>query len=154
MIQYSSKSPASDGSVEYVGFWARVLASLIDTVALGLVMGAIGVILGIDFSIDLEASGTAYWQGIGVNEVLSSAIIIGFWLWKMATPGKMVISAIIVDADTLGKPSVGQMIGRYLGYFVSIFGLMLGFLWVAFDDRKQGWHDKMAGTVVIKKPVA
>jgi uncharacterized RDD family membrane protein YckC len=42
-----------------------------------------------------------------------------------------------------------QYIIRYLGYYVSIFALGLGFLWVAWDDKKQGWHDKMAGTVVI-----
>lgn len=152
MIQYSSKVAPSDGSVEYVGFWARVLASLIDTVALGLVLGVIGTVLGLDVSMDLEAKGPAYWQSIGINELLTSAFVIGFWLWKMATPGKMVISAVIVDAKTLGKPSTGQMIGRYLGYFVSIFGLLIGLLWVAFDDRKQGWHDKLAGTLVIKKP--
>ncbi len=52
------------------------------------------------------------------------------------------------DADQLTQ----QLIGRYLGYYVSIFALGVGFLWVAFDPRKQGWHDKMAGTVVIRKP--
>ena len=43
-----------------------------------------------------------------------------------------------------------QAIGRYLGYYVSIFGLMIGFAWVAFDPRKQGWHDKLARTLVIR----
>ncbi len=40
--------------------------------------------------------------------------------------------------------------GRYLGYFASTIPLCLGFLWIAFDKRKQGWHDKLAGTVVIR----
>lgn len=149
MMQYTSVTPAAE--VEYVGFWARVLASLIDTVVLALLLGVIGGLLGLNLSMNLDARGAAYWQSIGLNELISSVLIIGFWLWKMATPGKMAISAVIVDAQTLGKPSPGQMIGRYLGYFVSIFGLMLGFVWVAFDARKQGWHDKMAGTVVIRR---
>ena len=55
----------------------------------------------------------------------------------------------IVDAVSLGKASISQNIIRYLGYFVSMFSLFTGFFWIAFDRRKQGWHDKIAGTVVI-----
>jgi len=47
-------------------------------------------------------------------------------------------------------PSLGQAIGRYLAYFVSALVLGLGFIWIAFDTRKQGWHDKLAGTVVVR----
>ena len=63
-------------------------------------------------------------------------------------------SAIIVDAKTFGRPSNRQLIGRYLGYYVSILPLGFGFLWIAFDKRKQAWHDKLAGTVVVRKPPA
>jgi len=62
----------------------------------------------------------------------------------------MVFGARVVDAQTGARMTTGQSIGRYLGYYVSIFGLGLGFVWVAFDPRKQGWHDKLAGTVVIR----
>jgi uncharacterized RDD family membrane protein YckC len=44
------------------------------------------------------------------------------------------------------------LIGRFFAYFVSIFPACLGFLWIAFDRRKQGWHDKIAGTVVVRAP--
>ena len=93
----------------------------------------------------------AYGQGMLVETLLFTIIIIGFWMWKSATPGKMLVSALIVDAKTLGMPSAGQFVVRYVGYIVSSLLFGLGFLWVAFDRRKQGWHDKMAGTVVIKK---
>jgi len=43
------------------------------------------------------------------------------------------------------------LIGRYFGYFLASIPLGLGLLWVAFDKRKQGWHDKLAGTVVIRE---
>jgi len=43
------------------------------------------------------------------------------------------------------------MIGRYFGYYVSGLILALGFIWIAFDKRKQGWHDKLAGTLVIRE---
>ncbi|MGZ8994756.1 MAG: RDD family protein, partial [Burkholderiaceae bacterium] len=45
---------------------------------------------------------------------------------------------------------VGQSIGRYFGYYVSTIPLLIGLIWVAFDSRKQGWHDKLAGTVVVR----
>ena len=72
------------------------------------------------------------------------------WIYKSATPGKMLTGLIIVDAKTGEKPSIGQFIVRYLGYYVSIIPLSLGIIWVGIDKRKQGWHDKLAGTVVIK----
>jgi uncharacterized RDD family membrane protein YckC len=85
-----------------------------------------------------------------VQLLLPAILIVGFWMWKATTPGKMVVSAKIVDAKTLGEPSTGQLIVRYVGYFISAFVFGLGFLWVAFDKRKQGWHDKIAGTLVVK----
>lgn len=77
--------------------------------------------------------------------------IVLFWRFRKATPGKMVVRANIVNARTLGPASTGQLIGRVAAYFVSGIPLFLGFLWIAFDRRKQGWHDKLAGTVVIDK---
>jgi uncharacterized RDD family membrane protein YckC len=71
-------------------------------------------------------------------------------MYRQATPGKMAIGAKIVDAKTLGKPSTGQLIGRYFAYYLSSIVLLLGFIWVGFDARKQGWHDKLAGTLVVR----
>ena len=77
--------------------------------------------------------------------------IILFWIYRAATPGKMAISAKIVDVQTGGQPSTGQLVGRYFAYFISALPLGLGIFWVAFDKKKQGWHDKLAGTVVVRK---
>jgi uncharacterized RDD family membrane protein YckC len=71
-------------------------------------------------------------------------------MWKSATPGKMAIGAKIVDATTGAAPTTPQLLLRYLGYFVSVFPACLGLVWVGFDRRKQGWHDKIAGTVVVR----
>ena len=132
---------------EYVGFWMRVLASLIDTVLMTIVLYPL---LALFFGWRL------HYEGLGVGSTLLSyllpaAVIIIFWIYRSATPGKMVIGAKIVDAKTGGQPSTGQFIGRYLGYYLSTVIFCLGFLWVAWDGRKQGWHDKLAGTVVIKR---
>ena len=63
----------------------------------------------------------------------------------------MAIPAKIVDGQTGGKASTSQLVGRYFGYFISGIPLGLGIIWIAFDRRKQGWHDKLAGTVVVRR---
>lgn len=135
--------------VEYVGFWARVWASLIDTLLMGIILWPI--LFAVYGSAYLTS--TALVQGpvdFLLSYVAPAIAVIAFWIARQATPGKMAVSARIVDAETGGKPSNGQMIGRYFAYFLSMLPLMLGFLWVAFDRRKQGWHDKLAGTVVVR----
>ena len=76
--------------------------------------------------------------------------VITFWVLKSATPGKMAFSAVIVDARTGGKLSVAQCVGRYFAYIPATLLLLLGLIWVGIDKRKQGWHDKLACTVVIR----
>jgi uncharacterized RDD family membrane protein YckC len=135
--------------LEYVGFWARVAASLVDTVLLLIISAPILRIV----------YGAGYWQSPSIVQgpvdfvvswVFPAVAVIFFWIARQATPGKMLISAKVVDAETGGKPSTGQFIGRYFGYFVSTLPLFLGLVWVGIDNRKQGWHDKLAGTVVIR----
>ena len=131
---------------EYVGFWARVGAAIIDGILMALVLTPVILVLGGGYDWDDMYSP----RNIFVNGILPAIVIILFWVWRQATPGKMLIGAKIVDAKTLGKPSTGQFIGRYLCYYLSSLLLGLGFICVGFDSRKQGWHDKLAGTVVIK----
>jgi uncharacterized RDD family membrane protein YckC len=136
--------------LEYAGFWVRVWASLIDTV---LVCAFIFPLLTVIY-------GRAYWDSSKLIQgpidfllswVAPAVAVVLFWIARQATPGKMAIAARVVDAKTGGKPTNGQLIVRYLGYYVSAIPLFLGLLWVAFDPRKQGWHDKLAGTVVVRK---
>jgi uncharacterized RDD family membrane protein YckC len=132
--------------VEYVGFWPRLGASLIDSFAV--------LFLIVPLMVWYFGNGWAYAEGATafvINWIVPAAATVAFWHFRKATPGKMVISAVIVDARTFGPPSTAQLIGRYLGYYVSTIVLFLGFLWIAFDPRKQGWHDKMANTVVIRR---
>ena len=135
--------------LEYVGFWARVGASLIDTVLLLMIcMPLVTMIYGWRYW-----TSNAMIQGPAdflINWVMPAIAIVLFWVYRQATPGKIAIGARIVDARTGAKPSTGQLIGRYFGYYVSTIPLFLGFVWVAFDPRKQGWHDKLAGTVVVR----
>lgn len=149
--------------VRYAGFWIRFVASLIDTILTTLIVGPLlWKIYGRGYfqpyvdlfqgKLDVQADRPMF---AGPADVLLSLVlpavgIVIFWIARQATPGKMALSLKIVDANSLAAPSSLQAIGRYLGYYASMFGLMLGFLWVAFDPRKQGWHDKLARTVVIR----
>lgn len=134
----------------YVGFWSRLGASLVDSVLIFLVIGPLLYL----------AYGESYWtsdemiQGpadILLSWVFPALAVVLFWIKTQTTPGKKLVSAIIVDARTGNKPSTSQYIWRYLGYFVAAIPFFAGLIWVAFDKRKQGWHDKLAGTVVIQQ---
>ncbi len=135
--------------LEYVGFWPRVGASLIDTLLVGLICWPLVTwIYGGEYWLD-----TALVKGPAdflLTWVLPAVAVLLFWVYRQATPGKMAISARIVDAATGGPPSTRQLVGRYFAYYVSLLPLALGFFWVAFDPRKQGWHDKLAGTLVVR----
>ncbi len=135
--------------VEYAGFWIRVVAALIDSVIVMIIT------LPITTAIYGEVPKDGYTYLLGgwdfvINYLFPALAVIAFWVYKSATPGKLFTKVTIVDAKTGGKPSVGQFIVRYLGYFVSIVPLFAGLIWVAFDKRKQGWHDKLAGTLVLR----
>ena len=152
---------APNEGVQYVGFWARVMAALIDSALILLIIAPLLYwFYGPAYFAPMLDSlyGPASSAGAGLsgpvefllNWVFPAIAVIVFMIYRQATPGKMIIGARIVDANTGGPPSTGQLIGRYLGYYVSMIPLFLGMIWVAFDARKQGWHDKLAGTVVVR----
>ena len=136
--------------MEYAGFWIRVGAALIDSV----------LVIAITLPLLLWIYGPGYFgqetvfiagpADFLITWVAPAVAVIVFWLYRQATPGKMALSLRVVDATTGNTLSTGQAIGRYLGYYVSTIPLFIGLIWVAFDSRKQGWHDKLAGTVVIR----
>jgi uncharacterized RDD family membrane protein YckC len=135
--------------LEYVGFWPRVGAALIDTLLIMVVtVPLVTAIYGKQYWVsDASLKGPADFL---INWVLPAGAVLLFWIYRQATPGKIAIGARIVDAETGEKPSTRQLVGRYLAYYVSIIPFMAGIVWVAFDPRKQGWHDKLAGTVVVR----
>jgi uncharacterized RDD family membrane protein YckC len=103
--------------------------------------------------------GNEYWMSEkmvhGILDVLIGYVLpivatIWFWLRYKATPGKMAYSLEVVDAATGNTLTTSQAIIRYIAYIPSALALGIGFIWVAFDPKKQGWHDKIAKTVVVK----
>ena len=146
----------------YAGFWIRFWASLIDTfIAFILMIPFMISVYGLN-SVRVQSSSEHinYWyssysfSGSGgnffLNYLFPASIVLAFWFFKSATPGKILLKLKIVDATSGEKPKPVQFFLRYIGYFLSSI-FLLGFIWIAFDKRKQGWHDKIANTIVIKE---
>ena len=137
-----------ENNIEYAGFWVRTAAAILDSILVMLIIAPIlTLIYGGDYWFD-QSQVHGPWHFL-FNYVFPAIAITVFWIYKSATPGKMAIGLTIVDAKTGKAPSVAQCIIRYLGYYLSMIPLFLGIFWVGIDRRKQGWHDKIAGTVVI-----
>ena len=144
-----------NSDVQYAGFWVRTGASLIDIIIL---MIATYPLLWFFYSGDwhrifatgLSEQPQVLWFDITVNYILPFAYTVAVWMLWSASPGKILLGLKIVDADTGENIDLKQSIIRYVGYFPAMMVLFIGIFWVAFDKRKQGWHDKMANTVVIR----
>lgn len=134
---------------EYAGFWVRLGATLIDIVVLLIVCTIPTAII----YREKYWSGSSYIGGfldIVINYVLPFVATIFFWQKYLGTPGKMATNLQIVDAETGEKLSVQKSIIRYFAYLVSMLPFCLGFIWIGIDKKKQSFHDKIAGSVVIR----
>lgn len=117
------------------GFWERMAAGFLDWVIVGFLSGFIGALT--------HKPGFAFLVGL--------IYFAGMWTWKGTTVGGVVLGLKVVRQD--GYPvTLLVSIVRSLAAAFSIVMFFLGFLWIIFDRERQGWHDKIAGTVVIKLP--
>ena len=135
---------------KYAGFWIRFAALLIDfVIVIILLYVPLSFIYGVEYWLG-EQIIYGFWDVV-LSYVLPFVATIWFWLRFLGTPGKMALKLKIVDAKTGNRLSLGKAIGRYFAYIAAILPLGIGLLWVGIDKKKQGWHDKLAGTMVIKK---
>lgn len=138
-------------SYEYAGFWIRVAANIIDSILYAIITIPIFLmVFGSSYYTQPDPAAAFSPLNVFLSYVLPIVIILLFWQKKQATPGKMLLSLKILDAQTGQPVSFSRLVIRYLGYIVSALVLLLGYIWVAFDAKKQGWHDKMARTVVVR----
>ena len=139
--------------IQHAGFWRRFAAFCLDLLMVSTISTLLAImLLGSETLISAQQaalSGDLDWRLLALEHGLPIVWAIGFWMLWMATPGKLLMDCYIVDAIHRGRASNKQLILRYLGYILSTLPLGLGFLWILFDRRKQGWHDKLAGTLVI-----
>lgn len=143
---------------KFAGFWIRTVAYVIDGF---LILILLSVLVGVGVFGYVSGSGTntvgdvsymfyeGNWNLLNVAVFLLNMVYFTFFLaTRGQTPGKMICGLKVIRFD--GSPvSYGQAAVRTLGYYLNHFTLCIGFLWVAIDPRKQGFHDKIAGTCEI-----
>jgi len=144
----------------YAGFWLRFAAWVIDfliTLAAGCTIGVvIGVIVGVQSAATGGATPTFTGTRYDVGSWVLGALI--GWLYyalmesspAQATLGKMACSIKVTDMDGQ-RISFARATGRFFGRYLSVLIVGVGFLLIAITDRKQGLHDLMAGTLVVRK---
>jgi uncharacterized RDD family membrane protein YckC len=143
----------SEKTIDFkAGFWIRVVSNMIDMVCMLVLSGVINMALGLSFFSLQPKAPTA---NDGWSAMFS--LVAGFLYFSIAqgyfsgTIGKKALGLALVDAKTFKKVSIGQSVGRYFMMFVSSFCFGLGLMAVGWNKNKQGWHDSVAGTRVIKK---
>jgi uncharacterized RDD family membrane protein YckC len=136
--------------VQYAGFLRRAMAFWLDMLLISLISSGIMMFFqGGQYLQKIQSLASLDWQIIVIENIIPALWTIGFWFIWMATPAKLLLDCQVVDARTTQKAGLLQLIIRYLGYILSILPLGLGFLWILIDKRNQGWHDKLANTVVV-----
>jgi uncharacterized RDD family membrane protein YckC len=148
--------PVQAGPAEglrYGGFWVRFLAIFLDGIVLAVITSALSVFAfgGTMFVSTTEAGAfTVNYTYNALGALVGLVYFVGFWGWRGQTPGMIPFNMRIVMADDGSKPDWVRMLLRYVGLLISIAVIFLGVIWAGFDRRKQGWHDKIAGTVVVR----
>jgi uncharacterized RDD family membrane protein YckC len=150
---------------KYGGFFSRAVAFIIDIVIISVtnfvlywLVNAV-VVQFIDYSIDscppitsfnllIITCNVANWSMIAFTAVFPLIYFLFFWILTGQTLGDFAAGIRVVRANGRRMNLVTVAL-RLLGYFVCIITFGLGFLWVLVDDRRQGWHDKIARTYVI-----
>jgi uncharacterized RDD family membrane protein YckC len=122
------------------GFWIRTFAYIIDAIGIGIVSGIISSIV----SRDPTASN-------GLNLLIGLVYFAYFWSAQGGgqTLGMRLFNLKVIRTDGSAL-TLTQALIRYVGLFVSFICFAIGVIWVAFDADKQGWHDKIAGTYVVR----
>jgi uncharacterized RDD family membrane protein YckC len=155
--------------IGYAGFWIRFLAVLIDSIIIGVPLAVIffaaegSAITTFSNCLNTAVAtntlatdcSNTFTAAVRPYELLELAVnffyLVLLWSLLGATLGQKVLGLRVVNAATGQNISIGRAIGRYFGYLISAFVLLIGLIWAAFDPRKQGWHDKIASTFVVRK---
>lgn len=140
----TAQAAGAAAHITYAGFWVRLAAQLVDWV----ILGVIGYIFfGQDVTSMSEGSVSVNYEGWRMIVPLLYTLI--FWVWRGATPGKMILKLKVENEDGSAMDWKKAVL-RMVAYLASALPLFIGFIWIGIDGKKQGWHDKIAKTLVVK----
>ena len=151
----SAASASATTTTTYGGFWARFVAIILDALVLGLLTTAVAPLFGTGAIITTTTGAGGVQVNYAANAIgtlVGLLYFVGFWSLRGQTPGMIPFRLRIVRASDGSRPDWVICLLRYVGLIISIAVIFIGVIWAAFDSRKQGWHDKIAGTVVIRDP--
>lgn len=143
-------------SVQYAGFGSRFLAGLIDVVILSVVGFVVGFVIGFILGLAGMSSNTSLMSTVrSIMNMFSYAISFFYYIYfisaKGQTPGKMIMKIKVVKASDSSVPGfLSAFLREIVGKFLSSIVILLGYFWMLWDPKKQTWHDKIAGTIVVK----
>jgi uncharacterized RDD family membrane protein YckC len=139
------------------GFLSRFLAFLIDNIALGVIAWLLSLVLVPLTGVATQSDGSLFGMIVGVAGMVVAFILLLLqflyfgWLWSTSgqSLGMRVTNIRVVRRDGSSLSLVRAGLRGTVGYWISglIFGL--GFIWAAFDGRKEAWHDKLFDTAVL-----
>jgi uncharacterized RDD family membrane protein YckC len=138
------------------GAGERLVAYIVDILIVGIVVTLIAVIGGAILA-GGAVSDSGFLAGTGAVILVFAVVVVPlayfpwFWARNGATPGMRMFGLQVVRDRDGGPISGGQAILRLFGYWVDGLVFYLGYIWILIDKRKRGWHDLIAGTVVVKK---
>jgi uncharacterized RDD family membrane protein YckC len=139
--------------VEFAPHGARLFSYILDVIILSIALIIFSVVVaGIIAASGSNAASIALAAVLVVGViVLSIGYFPWFWMHSGQTPGMRPFSLVVVR-DRDGSPiDGGQAVLRLIGYWIDALAFYIGFAWILIDDRRRGWHDLIAGTVVIKR---
>ena len=137
-------------ALEYAGFWVRLGAGVIDLLILLFLCYVLYTI--IKAFVPTEPVRFIIIVLIFSSWFIEIIYLTSFWVWRGQTPGKMIMGIKVIRTDS-SPVTIPYAFLRYLGYIICALTLCIGFIYIAFDDRKQGLHDKISDTYVVKLPV-
>ena len=153
------------GQRTYAGFWIRVLARVIDGFIVGIPLSVILIVLlviggGIaagtsNADQNTQNAAAGVFSGLFILFYLVAIVVsIAYWVYFWGTTGQTfgmkMLKLQVVDANTGAPIGIGRALVRWLMTLVNSWACYIGWIWVAFDARKQGWHDKVANSVVLQ----
>lgn len=144
-LSMAAAGAADLSTAEKGTFGPRLVAYIIDSI----ILFVVNFVLGFALRLLPGSGGGATMLSWALSLLVPLAYFVYFWSTTGATPGKKAMNLRVVAVD--GSPITGgKAFVRYIGYIISAIVFFLGFIWIAIDQDRQGWHDKIAGTYVVK----